>query len=243
MRCSRQRAGRLRRGCRLAIAAGSANALGMGEIVLIRHGQANRHANDEAGYDRLSDLGKRQAEWLGEWLARREKAFDRVLSGSLKRHVATAEAMGLDAPDIDGRLNEMDYFNLGAALQDRHGVPMPESPESYAAHVVQVMEAWHRAEIEGNESFASFEARVAAVLDEAARPGVRVLAVTSGGVIGMVVRHLLELDPRQLARILLPIFNTSVHRIHVTPHGAYLAGFNAIPHLERDDRAHARTHY
>ena len=77
----------------------------------------------------------------------------------------------------------------------------------------------------------------------AANPGRPVLCVTSAGVIGMVVRHLLRLDPRRMAHILLPIMNTSVHRFHVTPHGTFLAGFNGVPHLEAAARAHARTNY
>jgi phosphohistidine phosphatase SixA len=44
----------------------------MGELVLIRHGQANSAANDEDGYDRLSDLGHQQARWLGDWLRAHE---------------------------------------------------------------------------------------------------------------------------------------------------------------------------
>ena len=37
----------------------------MGEVVLVRHGQANSGATDEESYDRLSDLGHQQARWLG----------------------------------------------------------------------------------------------------------------------------------------------------------------------------------
>ena len=215
----------------------------MGDIVLIRHGQANRNAADEADYDRLSDLGRQQAVWLGEWLRAQGESFDRVLSGSLNRHLGTVEALQLDAPEVDPRLNEMDYFNLGAALETQAGIPMPDNPDAYAIHVRQVMQAWHRAEIEGTESFASFETRVTDVFREAAKPGTRVLCVTSGGVIGMMVCHLLGVDHLRLAQLLLPIFNASVHRIHVTEHGEYLSGFNAIPHLEAAERAHARTHY
>ncbi len=40
----------------------------MSKITLIRHGQANNTATDEAGYDRLSDLGRQQARWLGEYM-------------------------------------------------------------------------------------------------------------------------------------------------------------------------------
>lgn len=214
----------------------------MGEILFVRHGQANSGAKDEDSYDKLSDLGHQQARWLGEYLNRRETPFDKVISGSLRRHRETATGMGFGDPMIDPRLNEMDYFNLGRALHDVHGVPMP-GPDQFAAHIPQVMEAWHRAEIQGVETFASFEERVTGVLQEAAQPGVRVLCVTSGGVIGMIMRHLLRLDPTRLAHVLLPIMNTSLHRVHVIPQGPILASFNAVPHLDHPDRASAVTHY
>ncbi len=214
----------------------------MGQITLVRHGQANSGATDEASYDQLSKLGMQQAEWLGDHLRDHGETYDLVLSGSLKRHQQTATAMGYAHPDIDPRLNEMDYFNLGAALQDTHGIPMP-GPEAFAAHIPQVMQAWHKAEIQGVETFASFESRVTGVLQRATAPGRRVLCITSGGVIGMVIRHLLNLDPTRMAHVLLPIRNTSLHHIHVIDQGPILAGFNATPHLDRADRAHARTHF
>jgi broad specificity phosphatase PhoE len=213
----------------------------MGEIILVRHGQANSAARDEESYDRLSDLGRRQAAWLGDWFGGQGERFDRVLSGNLNRHLGTAEAMG-HAPEIDPRLNEMDYFNLSRALTESKGSE-PQGEEDFAAHIADVMEAWHRAEILGNETFDAFEARVTSVLAEAAAPGRRVLCITSGGVIGMVIRNLLRLDPTRMAHVLLPILNTSVHRVQVMPHGTILAGFNAVPHLEAPERAHARTHF
>ena len=214
----------------------------MGEIILVRHGQANSAAKDEDNYDKLSDLGHQQARWLGDYLREREGPFDKVISGSLRRHRETAAGIGYADPVIDPRLNEMDYFTLGRALQDVHGVPIP-GPDEFAAHVPQVMQAWHRAEIMGVETFASFETRVTGVLAEAAQPGVRVLCVTSGGVIGMIIRHLLNLDPMRMAHILLPIMNSSVHRVQVIPQGPILASFNAVPHLDMPDRVHAVTHY
>ncbi len=130
----------------------------MGEIILVRHGQANSGATDEESYDRLSDLGHQQARWLGDYLRDREAPFDKVISGSLRRHRETATGIGYDAPQIDPRLNEMDYFNLGQALEDVHGVPFP-GPEEFAAHVPQVMEAWHRAEIHNQRVVATTEQR------------------------------------------------------------------------------------
>ena len=58
----------------------------MGEIILVRHGQANSSARDEEGYDRLSDLGHQQAAWLGDYMRDREGVFYKVISGSLRRH-------------------------------------------------------------------------------------------------------------------------------------------------------------
>lgn len=216
----------------------------LGEITLIRHGQANSHATDDASYDQLSDLGHQQAVWLGEHLRAHEPPFDRVLTGSLRRHKQTADGMGAVGParEEDARLDEMDYFNLGWALENHNGTPMP-GPENFAEHSQQVLSAWHAAEIQGNETFASFETRVTGVLAEATEPGRRVLCVTSGGVIGMVLRHLFDLDTRRTAQIMLPILNASIHRFHVTPHGTILAHFNMHPHLDAPDRAHARTTY
>ena len=217
----------------------------MGEIVLIRHGQANSAARDEASYDRLSALGHRQAAWLGAHMAEAGERYDRVLMGALRRHRETAEGLGTPgpAPEVDPRLDELDYFNLGKALRDMRGVPLPAREEEFAAHLSRLLAAWRDAEIMGQETFSDFEMRVTDVLHEAAEPGRRVLCVTSGGVIAMMVRALLGLDTEGLARIMLPIFNSSVHRLLVTDHGTILAGFNAVPHLDRPDRAHARTHY
>ncbi|MEM9436419.1 MAG: histidine phosphatase family protein [Pseudomonadota bacterium] len=214
----------------------------MGEIVLIRHGQANSTATDEESYDQLSDLGHQQARWLGEYLKTHDQGFDLVLTGTLKRHQQTASSMGLTPHRQDARLNELDYFNLSDALEKARGVPRPNG-EGFAEHIPIVMEAWHAAEIQGQESFANFETRIAHVLAEAQRPGSRVLCVTSGGVIGMVLRQLLALDPTRMALILLPIFNTSIHRVAVRPEGAMLAGFNATPHLDAPERLHAKTNY
>ena len=214
----------------------------MGTITLVRHGQANSAAQTEEDYDRLSPLGKQQAVWLGEWLHAQEEQFDRVLCGSLRRHNETAAGMGFHDPEIDPRLNEMDYFNLGRAMEEVHDIPMPDG-HGFATHIPKVMEAWHRAEIKGNETFASFEERVTGVFSEALEPGKHILCVTSGGVIAMIVRHLLDLDPRKMAHMTLPILNSSLHRVHVSPVGPILAGFNAYPHLEAHDRAHARTNF
>ena len=99
----------------------------MAEIILVRHGQANRHATDEAGYDRLSPLGVQQAEWLGAHFGQTNPHFDHVITGTLHRQTGTASRHGLrDHRTQDARLNELSYFAIaqgrrGAARHPRAG--------------------------------------------------------------------------------------------------------------------------
>ncbi len=213
----------------------------MGEIILVRHGQANSFATTEEDYDRLSDLGHIQARWLGEWFRDHGQSFDHVVSGTMQRHRETTEGLGLTA-DEDPRLNEIDYYTLSDALLRVKGEPLPTG-DDFAIHMPKVLAAWKAAEIEGAEPYHAFENRVAALLSEAAQPGRPVLCVTSGGVIGMVLRHVLDLDILRLSHVMLPIWNSSIHRLLVRDDQTYLAGYNAIPHLDPPERAHARTHY
>ena len=141
----------------------------MGDIILVRHGQANSHATTEEDYDRLSDLGKTQSNWLGAWLRAHEYTFDHVVSGTLKRHRQTVSGMGYDA-DEDPRLNEIDYYTLSHALHHAKGEPLPTG-DSFADHMPKVFAAWREAEIEGAETYHAFEDRVAALLADAAQPG------------------------------------------------------------------------
>lgn len=216
----------------------------MGQIILIRHGQANSGARTEEEYDRLSDLGAAQAQRLGSYLRTQNQDVDLVLRGTLNRHAATAEHMGDlgHVPQIDARLNEMDYLTLGRVLEEEHGVSQP-GPEDFLDHFIKVMTAWKNAQIQGQETFESFETRIAGVLEEATQPGRTVLCVTSGGVIAMMIRHLLRLDLPAMARIALPIWNSSIHNIGVSEKGAILTSFNEIPHLDARDAVHLRTHY
>ena len=213
----------------------------MGEIILVRHGQANSAATTEEEYDRLSELGHQQAAWLGDWMRDHGYEFDHVVSGTLTRHRQTVGGMGWEA-DEDARLNEIDYYTLSQSMHDVKGEPLPTG-DTFADHMPKVFAAWAKAEIEGQETYQAFEDRVSDLLAEASVPGRRLMCVTSGGVIGMVLRHILDLDMMKMSRVMLPIWNTSIHRLHVREGETIMAGFNAIPHLDRLDRASARTHY
>lgn len=215
----------------------------MGEITLVRHGQANSAATDEAGYDKLSELGHQQAAWLGHWMRDHDGPFDAVFSGTLRRQRETVAGMGFVDAQIDPRLDEIAYYTLSAEMEALHPGSTPAGPDDFATHFPATLDAWQNGRIKGVESFDNYGARVAAVMAMAAQPGKRVLCVTSGGIIAKAVAQILGLDVPRMAQVALPILNTSVHRIHVTPHGPILATFNSAPHLDHSDRLKARTNY
>lgn len=215
----------------------------MGEITFVRHGQANSAATNEKDYDRLTTLGHTQAKWLGEWMTAHDGPFDAVYAGTLRRQRETAAGLGYADPIIDARLNEITYYDLADEMKQLHPEIPRDGPEDFATHFPATLQAWKEGRIKGNETFDAFCDRVEQVLDLAAQPGKRILCVTSGGIIARAVSHLLGLDIPRMAHIALPILNTSVHRIHVTPHGPILATFNSAPHLDHAERMTARTHY
>ncbi|MCZ0811523.1 MAG: histidine phosphatase family protein [Pseudomonadota bacterium] len=214
----------------------------MAEIILVRHGQANSHATDETSYDNLSDLGREQAAWLGVHMRATNPHFDRVLTGTLRRQADTARAMGYEITAQDARLNELSYFALAQALEDQHGIPAPRDPTEFAIHLPQVIDHWTRDTLEGiPEPFSDFAARITGLVDEVCETPGRTLLVTSGGVIGMVMRHALGLENGGMARMMLQIMNSSVHRLEYVHDMLMVGAFNATPHLDTPDRVHART--
>lgn len=215
----------------------------MTEIILVRHGQANSHATDEESYDRLSELGHQQAAWLGAHFRQTNPHFDRVITGTLSRQADTARSMGYTIDEQDARLDELSYFRIARALEDQHGIAMPQTPGDYAAHLPQLLDHWERDRIRDiPELFEEFSGRIRVLLDGLCGMDGRILVVTSGGVIGMVLRHTLQLENAGTARIMLQIMNSSLHRLSFVHDQLMLGAFNATPHLDTPDRAHARTY-
>jgi broad specificity phosphatase PhoE len=218
----------------------------MSHIVLVRHGQANTGARDEGDYDRLSPLGHQQSGWLGAHFRQRGDVFAHVWTGTLRRHVETADGIDAESPSPvtrDERLNELEYFTLSQLLADQHGITLPTSREGFVRHLPCLFQHWQDGKLEGApESFDQFEARVSEALTEiSALPG-RSLVVTSGGLIGMAMRITLGLNMAAFCNVCLSIQNTSVSSW--LPLGGHLAltQFNALPHLDTPDRLFAQTH-
>ncbi len=216
----------------------------MSQITLVRHGQANTGARDEASYDKLSDLGHQQARWLGNHLRDTGYHYSRIYSGTLTRHVETAQSMGFTANMVqDPRLNEMQYFSLAKALEEQFGEPVPTEREDFAENVVKVFSAWSDGRIsQPYETWEEFQSRTQAALKDIAAGEGPALVVTSGGVIGMIMQYCLDLDPKATARIVLATMNSSLHRLYLMGNVISPDLFNAVPHLEAKDRRFAQTH-
>lgn len=216
----------------------------MTQITLIRHGQANSHADNAEDYDRLSPLGEQQAKWLGAHMSAHDAEFDHVICGDMRRHHGTARGMGHSDFDIDARFDELDYFALAHSAERHHAIPFSTDDTSFARNAPNIMAHWEKDALpDVPEPFAQFQSRVCAAMDEACERGGRHLIVTSGGVISIILRHALGLTAENFARVMLPIRNSSIHRFEYLRGHLYMTGYNAIPHLEAPDRSHARTFY
>lgn len=218
----------------------------MSHIVLVRHGQANTGARDDHDYDRLSPLGHQQSGWLGDHFRHKGDVFAQVWTGTLRRHVETADGIAAETPDPvtrDERLNELEYFTLSHLLADQHGITLPTSREGFVRHLPTLFGFWRDGKLEGaSESFDQFETRVRDALHEISALNGRTLVVTSGGLIGMTMRLTLGLDMAAFCNICLSIQNTSVSSWLPLEGQLALTQFNALPHLDTPDRLFAQTH-
>lgn len=211
------------------------------ELWLVRHGQADFGSDD---YDRLTDLGRQQAVWLGAHLRDMGQAFDRIAAGRLRRQQETAEAiagiMGGEVETVPG-LEEYDSDRLLQAHGYTHG--QRGGRREHFQRLRAALMDWAAGHIEGAESWAEFDARIrAAIAGLAKGSDGRVLAASSGGAIAMAVCQVLGIGPDRMIEFNLQARNTGVTRLVFSRRTVYLNMFNAIPHLERPDRAHAETY-
>jgi len=223
----------------------------MAELYLVRHGQASFGAAD---YDRLSERGEQQSVWLGEYFARQDIVFDRVICGTLRRHEQTVDGilrgMGISGTRYEQHagLNEYDFQGLFAAL----GEDFPEltrlasgSMRDHYRALKQVLHLWSEDKIRGPvpETWVAFQQRVAearAVIQ--AGGGQRVLTVSSGGPIAVTAQQVLAAPPASAIALNLQIRNSSVSQYFFNAESFQLATFNGLPHLDDPERRGFQTY-
>ncbi len=219
-------------------------------VFLVRHAQP-----DFAGdYDSITELGRRQSQWLGEHFRQRGLHFERTYCGSLRRQADTlagiAAALGFPvAHAVDPRLNEYDATaligNFGSGTERQ--LRATGDRRAYFAAVRQALLGWASAgSSDGrSESWLEFGARARAALADACQglgSDAPVLVVTSGGIIGRLVADTLGAGAESAIQLNLQTRNTGISEIAVGRSASRVVSFNAVPHLERPDRAAAITH-
>jgi len=219
------------------------NVMDLSEIILVRHGQANTGAKNEASYDKLSPTGHQQAIWLGDYLRENLKTCDRLICGSLRRHRETVEGINFqENVQIDPRVNEMRYFDLAEEFKIQTRTPIPNSHEEFISHAPKLFNSWYRGELDAvHESYLHFAQRFKNLITELIALGGRSVIITSGGVISMFIAELFKLGPNGFARLLFPIYNSSIHKFHSWGDEIFMIGYNATPHLDPEERHYAQT--
>jgi broad specificity phosphatase PhoE len=215
-------------------------------LLLVRHGQASAGAAD---YDCLSARGSEQCRRLGHWLAQTGHEFDAVLTGGMKRHAQSAAALAqaymqaggkpLPSPELDAGFDEFDHHAVFDSYSRANGGreevqrAAREGIDALAPLIRAALRAWARDEIEGvPESWARFGERVVAAGERAAaRPGQRVLVLTSGGVASRLAQAALQAPDDTAVHLNMSLRNSALAELHRIGGGLALGSWNAVPHL------------
>ena len=223
----------------------------MTHFYLIRHGQASF---GQSNYDKLSDLGHQQSRWLGTYFKERHIQFDHIMQGTLTRHSETVsgilEGVGHALPvTTHADLDEFDFATLMRAYIDfdkSYSFPQNAAPKDYFRLLRTAMHAWagnHLDKHHSGENWQAFESRTQRALSDLCRSEHKqVLVVTSGGVIGMILKHILLAEAATAVSLNLQIKNASITQCIAGKNNVYMSSFNGVPHLDKDGREHAITY-
>lgn len=211
----------------------------MGNVYLVRHGQASFGAED---YDNLSPLGHRQSIRLGEYFAQKGLVFNLVIIGSLRRHAQTWAGISqggnfVMAPLLWAGLNE---YDSEAVIRAIHPKPLekPDSPERFRHHFRLLRDGltqWMSGVVSptGMPHYSEFVRGVTSALDHVRTQCTgNVLMVSSGGPIATAIGNLLGTTPEMTVELNFRIRNTSVTELAFNPKKHMLVTYNTLPHLE-----------
>ena len=225
----------------------------MGVLYLLRHGQASFGTDD---YDRLSELGRKQAEMLGRELRARGLVLDIAVSGSMRRQRDTASlalaAAGMDLPvEVDPRWDEYDYTGIIERYADSPElVPTPaaraaattagSSPRVFQALLDVSLAAWMSADrAESPNSWPAFRDLVWGAFEgvvERLGSGRAAAVFTSAGPIMAVCSRLLDLPPDGSIAVNRVMANAGITKIVHGRSGTSLVSLNEHGHLEAAGR-------
>jgi len=230
----------------------------MSKLVLVRHGQASFFSDD---YDKLSEMGERQARTLAEYWLSTGVEFDESFTGTLSRQKRTEEvvaetyrAAGKPWPKVEV-LPGLDEYPADEIM----GTLLPLLSAKDAR--IQQLDAERQAATSGREKYRSFHRLLAAVMEEwisgehetlgmmrweefrdrvrrdfrrilvREGNGRRVAVFSSGGVIGVSVQSVLQAPDQMAAELNWRVHNCSLTEFTFSGDRITLDSFNTVPHL------------
>lgn len=241
----------------------------MGQIFLVRHGQASFGAAD---YDQLSAHGVEQSRLLGRWFAACRLGAGQVVTGSLKRHQQTAQACLAELPGApaaadwrtDHGFDEYDHVEVLAKHAPQLTDPIAakdalaretDVKKSFQKIFAQAMARWmgghHDADY--RESWPAFRTRCVGAARRIVENGAQsanqaanqtVVVFTSGGPIAAICQELLGVANDRAAMLNFSLANSSVTRLLFSGKDGRisLSYLNNFAHLEQTGEAHAITY-
>ncbi|MES2257730.1 MAG: histidine phosphatase family protein [Pseudomonadota bacterium] len=233
----------------------------MGQILLVRHGQASFGS---ANYDQLSSLGFEQARLLGQWFANCRQGIQRVVCGGMVRHRQTADSCLAEVPKAT--LAETEWLtDPGFAEFDHHQVLQRHCPEAadpaefarflaaqddpkrafhttFRDAMLRWMHGAHDADY--TESWPAFKTRCVAALQRLVNgnSAESTIVFTSGGTISAICQHVLGLQDHQVIEMSWSLANASVTKLHHSADKLSLGYLNNYAHLEWLGEANAVTY-
>jgi broad specificity phosphatase PhoE len=209
----------------------------MSEIFLVRHAQASFGREK---YDRLSALGIRQAQILGDYFFHLGLKFDAIYSGSMERQINTAQTVmsrfsGQGAKWREGVLGEFNEFDSSSIIMMHVEDLVREDPSISKALSNVYTDRRSFQYVSAVEALRAFTRRVnagiAKVMEDTGRKD-RVAIFTSGGTISAAMQIALGLSTEKAIGLAWQIGNTSVTTFCYNEKGLSLVSFNSVAHLE-----------
>lgn len=204
-------------------------------ITLVRHGQTEGYDPDVGfplidgqGDPKLTELGKRQAQAVGDRL--RSEAIDAVYVSSLTRTHQTAaplaSALGID-PVVEADLREVNLGDWEGGLFRKY------SEEGTHPAILAMRKNLDWGEVPGAESNAELTARCVGGIERvhAACRGQHVVCFVHGGVVAALLSH----AAKGHLFAFMGSDNAAIHRMAINDERTFIYGFNDVTHLEQND--------
>ncbi len=229
----------------------------MTTIYMIRHGQASVLSDN---YDQLSDLGKKQAQLLGEYFVEQNIQLDKIIRGPLYRHeqstqhfIEAYQKTKIEIPPIEIReafrehqgpkmvrelapslLQEEEYLK---EIHAKAAVTRQEAIRKYLRTYEYITRLWARGELDERtahiQSWKTFNEIVVDGIQELEKEKRKTIAIiASGGNVAALMAYVLELSPEKAMEVSWIMDNSSVTKVYLSSKRKSVHYFNCTSHLQ-----------